>query len=321
MSQEEMAPEEKRPTAAELKAQIEEKQRELKANPPSVEMPEPAPQDKAETATVASVPDKPIEPAEKAESVTVPSTEDKADEVPGIVKKKGWKDVDSFLKSYSELEKKLGEQGKIQPQAPVYGFPPPPPPMVPSFVPPAFPQQPSPQVISQIARMYPQLAPEDIERVAPLIGDLAETIADRKFRQLEERFVSSERERQRERELERLKQDPHFNNKEVLDEMGSILEANPRITQEMNGLTFAFNQALANVGRKKLEGIAPTPPQPSVPPLPTTPPTTARGTGPSNVSKPGIAAPNRMNPANFSGLPLDEKRRALLAIGALRDGD
>lgn len=309
----ELAPEEKRPTAAELKAQIEDKQRELKAEA-KVSEPAPAsepiaPTDPASAAN-ASILDKPTEPAGSSAVEAPAPIADKPEDVPEIVKKKGWKDVDAFLKSYRELEKKVGEK-KLEPQAQPY------------YAPPVY-QPPMPQArpgVADIAQRY-GMAPEDLERLAPLIGDLSESIAERKFRALEDRLVGSERERQREKEIDALKTDPAFQNPEVLSEMGLILESQPQLAKEQNGLTFAFNQALASVGRKRLEGTAPSdaPSKPTGPVLPKTPPTTARGTGPTAViGRPGISAPSQMNPANFSSLPLAEKLKVLKATGAIRE--
>lgn len=328
MTNDELAPKEGE-TSEQFKARIMEKQRELDAQAKTQPVSEPAsqpvtepviPNDPAPQAN-AEPTDKPQEnvPTSGTDVAPVPPKGDKAADVDEFAKKKGWKTQDDIIKSYRELEKKLGEQGKIQPPAPQYpnyGYP---------QVPPAqyYPPPPPPAAISQIARMYPNLAPEDIERVAPMIMDFSEAIADRKVRALEERFLSSERERQRESEIQRLKQDPHFQNPEVLSEMGQILESDPRIAKEPNGLTYAFKEALANVGRKRLEGSAPTDAQaqPSGQVLPTKPPTTARGTGPANVGKPGIKALTPLDPATFSGLPLAEKKRALRAIGALREAE
>lgn len=313
---EELVPEEKRPTAAELKAQIEEKQRELKANPPSIEIPakpEPVPQDQA-AKPEPQPQDKPKEESAATTAVEpAPSSkDDKVVDAEAFAKKKGWKDFDALIQSYAHLEKKLGER---KPEPPSVTQNPP------SYYPPQY-QNPQPRVskpsIEEIARQY-GLDPNGLEGAIPLIGDLAETIAERKFRQLEERMVSSERERQREREIEDLKRDRHFQNDEVKEEMSQILESNPRMLEVPNGLTFAFNQALANVGRKRLEGPSPTPIQGERPSMPVTPPTTARGTGPANVARPaGFSSPTRIDPANFNGLPLDEKKRVLQSIGALR---
>jgi len=306
------APEEKRVSAAELKAQIEEKQRELKVESQTPAS-EPAPQDQAPKVELVSQ-DKPQEPAPSEQAVD-PSTDDKAIEAEKFAQKKGWKDYEALIESYRNLEKKLGERSpqipapqmppsQVYPNPAFYGAPP---------VPPAI----SPNAASQIARLYPQIPPEDIERLAPLIVDLSESIASRKYQELERQIVKTERQRQRDQEIESLKRDPAFQNDEVKGELGQILERDPRLIETDNGLTLAFNQALANVGRKRLEGSVPEPKQ--KPNLNTTPPTTARGTGPANVSRPGIHSPTQLSPENFSSLPLEEKKRALRAIGAIRD--
>lgn len=316
MQEENQAPEEVRPTAAQLKAQIEEKQRELKqeaqatVSEPKVEAPSSEPlvsQDQV-SAAPAPIQDKPAEPAQAG---SVPPQGDKAqNDAEAFAKKKGWKDVDALLQSYRHLEKKLGER-KVEPA----------PAQAPTPEPLPFYQTPkNPDVREIAAQLFPGINPEDAKVFVPAMFEVSKVVAQQVRREMEEKFAVSENRREREREVESLKQDRHFQNPEVLSEIGSIFNENPRLLQEQGGLTFAFNQALANVGRKRLEGTAPVPaPTQGGSPVQTTPPTTARGTGPTNVSRPGISSPTKINPANFNGLPLDEKRRALKAIGAWKD--
>lgn len=119
-----------------------------------------------------------------------------------------------------------------------------------------------------IAAMYPQLDPEDVRRVLPLVIDAAETIANRKIATLDQRFGYIEQTAQRNNELMTLMQDPAFTDVRVQKEIHSILDADPSIFQRepLRAQTIVFKQAMENLARKQLQqgttvgSLAPMPP-------------------------------------------------------------
>lgn len=313
----ELAPKEGE-TPDQFLARIEDKKRELKVEettptpePELVQVPAPT----IEEDNVPSQPDdKPAESAPAPSAAEAPLTEesdgDKASKAEQYAKKKGWKTPEDVIQSYRELERKLGERKPepppVAPIAPAYGYPP---------------YQPIPQPntrIHEIARQY-GFVPEDVERMAPFVSDMAKVIAAHEVGEVRKELDRFKRDASREREIERLKQDPAFSNPDVIQEMGRIMESDPRIVGNENALTIAFNQALGNVGRRALEGTLRTAANPApAPSLPTKPPVTARGAGPAATGKNGVGIGTKLTPANFNALPLAEKERALRASGHWR---
>ncbi len=308
MENNELAPREGETPEA-FEARIEAKKRELDAKPVEVST-EPnlsqSPEPTIEPENVeSSQVDKPSDTEPAPSSETVPSNEDKTAKVEEYARNKGWKSQEDIIQSYRELEKKLGEKSKPEP---VQFTPPPayqPPPFVPN------------RNLQQVAQSY-GMDPGDLERLTPLVGDMAEVIAEKKVRGLRDELQSYKRETAREKEIERLKRDPAFNSPAVIDEMSRIM-GDPRVQEQENSLTLAFQMALGNVGRKALEGTL----KASEPPVngpSTKPPITARGTGPA-VNGNGKGTATKINPANFNALPLAEKERLLKASGRFRTDD
>lgn len=136
-----------------------------------------------------------------------------------------------------------------------------------------------------VAALYPQLDPDDVRRVMPLILDAAKVISQQDKAELERKYGQIERTTQRNNELMSLMQDPAFKDERVQKEIHSILDADPTIFQrERTPFAFAFKEAVFNMGRKQLQqGM-------SEETAPTKPPVTAGGgngsanTSPSKVS-------------------------------------
>lgn len=110
----------------------------------------------------------------------------------------------------------------------------------------------------EIAPYYPQLAPEDVERVMPLVMDAAEVISNRKMAALRQEFggqVSEiQRTTMRNNELMQLMQDPAFRDNRVQREVHAVLDSDPSIFQrERTPYAYAYEKALANMTRKQLQ--------------------------------------------------------------------
>jgi hypothetical protein len=159
-------------------------------------------------------------------------------------------------------------------QQPAYDYPPPPPPRGDTF--------------RQVAAMYPQLAPEDVERILPLVVDAAKSVMSRERAALEQRFGHIERTAQRNNELMTLMQDPAFRDERVQKEVHAILDSDPSIFQrERAPLVYAFKEAVFNMGRKQLQqGVVPDTHTPS-----NKPPVTAGGGNGSAFTAPVTITP------------------------------
>jgi hypothetical protein len=134
-----------------------------------------------------------------------------------------------------------------QPQLNEWGLPP----TMPFYQPPV---QVTPR---QVANYYPQLAPEDVERLMPLVVDAAEVISNRKMAALEQRFGAQfgeiQRQTERNNEILQLSQDPAFHDQRVMQEMESAMNSDPSIFQRQGAYTMLFRKALENLARKQLQ--------------------------------------------------------------------
>lgn len=162
-----------------------------------------------------------------------------------------------------------------QPRPDMGGYPPPP----------AYGYPPPPQRISarDVAQNYPQLAPEDVERVLPLVIDAARAISANDVAALERKYAHIERVSQRNSELMSLMQDPAFRDERVQQEIHKVLDADPQIFQrERKPHVAAFQQALANMTRKQLQQgttVGANPSRAQTPPV-----TAGGGNGSANTS-------------------------------------
>lgn len=317
-------------TSDELLKQIREKERELKAyavpesapasndNAPEPIPPSDSPKEDGKPAT-----DKPVEtPREsKGEDATAPikGKEDKAAEE--WIKKKGFKDVKDVVKSLRELERELHKRRFEEKNAPhVSQFPPIQAP--PQYQPPVY-QPANEPVINEIARRY-QMAPEDLEKIAPFATDLAMAVFDRNIKPLvfktQSELEDLKRQLKEKTELETLEEDPLFQSPEVQYEMHRILESNPTISQEPEKYRRLFEQATLNVARRKIQeeqftrlnasSVAPGQ-------TPKEPPATAGGGG-RMVGKSGITAQSKVDPLHFAALSLAEKTKILQGMNAFK---
>lgn len=310
------------PTAEQIKAQILERQRELKVRKavstpppqpePSVSQPAPAPVQ----APAATVEDKPAsQPEISSGGVTPAPASAGKDGTQDWMKKKGFKSVEDMARSLRELERELTrsrqEKHKEAPvPPPVYQYPP------------QYPMQPAPSE-EDIARRY-NLDPDDLRRVGPLIADMTDAKVERKIAStvmpLHTEVKALQRELARERDFQTVREDPLFKNPRVQHEMHQILEQNPSILEiEPAPWRYAFNEALRSLGRRIVEGsIEPedTPAVSGTAPYPTTPPKTAGGGGQVVAGGPGIAPPNPLDPQKFSRMPAEDMKKVLEQMGA-----
>lgn len=187
-------------------------------------------------------------------------------------KKKGFKTPEDMARALLQKEQEFHQsRQKAEREAP-----PPPPAWQPApqmgyqqqYQQPAY--QPMPQRVSMrdIAARYPQLDPNDVERVLPLIMDAAEVISNKRAADLEAKYGHIERTTQRNNELMTLMQDPAFRDERVQKEVHAILDSDPTIFQrERTPLVYAFKEAVFNMGRKQLQtgvGAESTPNKPPV---------------------------------------------------------
>lgn len=311
------------PTAAQIKEQIDSKQRELKresADKPVVTVPEPALEVKSatpENAVETPIANKPPEPAPDSGAGEAPGPEGK--DKPAWkkwIEKKGFKGPEDMVRSMRELERELHRRSQGNgAQAPTPALPENPPLPRPSY------PAPAPNV-EEIAKRY-NLDPEDLQRVAPLAADIAASHTARELAPLKAELSSLRRELSRSSELQGLKEDPAFSDPRVQFEMHQILEMNPSILQnEPAPYRFAFNEALRSMGRRILEGSidsGPVTPTVSGPPaLPTTPPRTAGGSGSGSAPvASGSQPPQKISMDAFNRLPAAEQRKILEGMGLI----
>jgi len=242
-------------------------------------------QDKAKAAQDAPSPEpivepsadaKPIEEAPVTQQQSEESREKPKDDAMEWAKRKGYKSPEDMAREllkkdqdYHANKAKERESARVQPQQQWqpqpemgnYGY----------QQPPAYAPQPriSPR---DVAPYYPQLSPEDVERVLPMVVDAAEAISNRKMAALQQQFGQQfgeiHRTTARNNELMTLMQDPAFRDERVQREIHAVLDADPSIFQRPGAYTIAFDKALANMTRKQLQqGIATESPTGQRPPV------------------------------------------------------
>lgn len=313
------------PTAAQIKEQIAEKQRELKAAAaakPVAPAPEPTP-------IPASVPPEPAPAPFDANKPPQAAPESGADGVPGPtgndkpewkkwIEKKGFKGPEDMVRSMRELERELHSRGRGNgADAPQPALPEPPiQPRQPSYAPPAL-------SLEELAKRY-NMDPSDLERVAPLAADIAANQVARVMAPLQAEVQSLRRDTARNAEFQGLKEDPAFADPRVQFEMHQILRENPSILQnEPAPYRYAFNEALRTMGRRILEGsITPDPQAPPVsgpPGMPIAPPRTAGGGGSGSGAPSGIRPTGRISQDEFNRLPAAEQRKILSRMGLVNE--
>lgn len=224
-------------------------------------LPEPSPEPVSEPSPVA-------ESAQQSPVTQESSEAEKPKDDPmEWAKKKGFKSPEdmarALLQKEQEFHKSRQKETPAAPQQPSqpawapgpdmngYGFQP-----QPQFVP----LQPriSPR---DFAPYYPQLAPEDVERMMPLVIDAAEAISNRKMAAFEQRygqqFGQIQRTTERNNELMTLMQDPAFRDERVQREIHAVLDSEPSLFNQPGAYSLAYEKALANMTRKQLhQGVA-----------------------------------------------------------------
>lgn len=134
------------------------------------------------------------------------------------------------------------------PQMPPMGYPPP----APSY----YPQPPAYRGdFRDVAALYPNVDPEDVKRVMPMILDVAKVISAQDKAELERKYGHIERATQRNNELMTLMQDPAFRDNRVQKEIHAVLDSDPSIFQRepARALTIAYEKALGNMARRQLQ--------------------------------------------------------------------
>ncbi len=239
----------------ELRQQIEQKVDEAKdqAAEPAIEPETPSPEPIATPASEA--------PQDQPPAVTPnQSTPPKAaqDDPMEWAKRKGYKSPEDMARELLKKDQDYHASKKAEreaPQAPPpswnpapdmgYGYPPPPqygyPPPQPRLNP------------RDIAAYYPQLAPEDVERILPLVLDATQAVSRRERASYERELGEIRRSTRRNNELMNLMQDPAFRDERVQREIHAVLDANPNLFQRDDAYTQAFKDALGNLARKQLQ--------------------------------------------------------------------
>lgn len=176
--------------------------------------------------------------------------------------------------------------------------------------------------INQLAEAY-QMTPEDLQRLAPLVNDMAEHKFQMRVKPLEEQFFSFQREYKRDQSFKKLERDPLFQNRDVQKEMGLIAEEDPSILEQPDYPEKLFDGALARIGRRLAEGSIQRESAPKSDRLvvPETPPPSGRGSagGPKGIP---LKPPSSISGKDFRRLSVAEMEKELKRMGALRpEGD
>lgn len=305
-------------TSDQILAEIEAAQRQLSPKPSDDKGSDLEPQtlppgDQVEPTAA----DKPVEPevaSDQPEVENAPEQSDKADaEIEGWMKKKGFKSVSDMAKSLRHLERKLHEKGRQPEQREIeprfeYQAPPQARPMV------------SSPSLEELAKRY-NLPPEDFERVMPLINDATDLKMRMGIQPLAQEVKVLRRELARERELKSLEEDPHFHNREVLKEVYQIIENDPTILQrEPEPYQYAYKEALANMGRRFVEGMTPSSENQddTRKGLPRTPPPLGRGAASGSKGSPLKSPSTKMTQEKFNSLSSAEMEKYLASRGLMK---
>lgn len=319
-------------TADQYKERIAETQREVKRAEA---------QAKADAKAAASVPvSTPAQvPAPATAGVVQPVvTEEKKPMVTGNAEldewlaKKGPMTLENLAQSYRESEREMHRKAQ---EARTPGQPPVTPPVTvppvnyppfmyapPAYVPPAYspaPAQPNVSV-EALAKQY-GLSPEDFERVAPLVSDMARSVVDstlsRVLPPIMNQVQGVNREVGRQKELVDLMSDPVFKVPQVQFEMDRIFKEEPNaFAAQAQPIRYAYEKALTRIARQNLGGsTGATATAPGVVPSNSRPPATAGGNGNGGGGAPS-GTPQEMTPESFAGLSMAEKMEYMKSVGA-----
>lgn len=270
---------------------------------------------------------------EKTETPQAPNAPAKTD-VPGSqgsdpidwARKKGLKSEADIARSLRAMEDEFhkrnqnGRQGwpapgAPQPVPPAPNYPSQPPMATPRYSPPPASYQPpqyqNPVVAKQqLAQRY-NLAPEDLDRVLPLVADVTEARIAQRDQQWAEKLSTIEKENARNSEFRELMADPVFKDPQVQMEVHRVFEENPTVFEsESAPYKWAYNQALGRIARRNLQGATGSTENPNAPLTPPTrPPSIGTGSGS------GIPEPGTLTPQAFADLPLEDKQKLLTRMG------
>ncbi len=235
-------------------------------------------------------------------------------------KKKGidWTTDDTVLKALHMSDQQFHEKRakeKVQENGQPRYVPPPPP---------AYNPQPTYQPMNDrimnenLARQY-NIPPEDMGRLLPLLKDFHQAASQADRVAFQEKMAKIERENQKNSVFRELSSDPVFRNPKVAIEFHSVLEAMQASDPESfeldpNAYKRAYDRALANIGRRDLEGqplAEGVPPSARMMQPPTTPPRPlGQGSGGGALEN-----ENGIDAATFAKAPLEEKKRILEKAG------
>lgn len=342
-------------SAAAFKARIDETRREMQRESATSAAPAPSPTPAADTAPKNAGAQGSAANAGTASGDLAPGADGQKPPEPGkpevsewmkwanakgYVRKDGTIDAERLATSQRELERELHrraheERTKTPPAqpAPALGYPPPPP-VQPAVYPPGYyPPAPAPwnpppapprATVEALAKEY-DLDPADFDKIARLSSTMVDNAMLRMNREivapLRNQVNGLSRDLGRQNELLDLMADPAFKNPQVQFHMDRIMRSNPSIIErDPTPWTTAYHGALNAIAREHLGGPSPEPAAPIAPveaDLPRGgPPKTAGNNGGGGGAPRGSAA-NLVDPKQFAGLTLDEKRAHLKSLGAL----
>lgn len=265
--------------------EIERREKELDAMEEKIvqeaeEKKEPAAPAPSPEPTPSPAPDSPPPPAPVAQETT---SEVKPEDDPmKWAEAKGYKSPEDMARALLKKERDFHEARQKTPPAP-----PPAPawnpqpewqprPDMNGGYPPSYPPVPRGASFQELAEMYPQFHPDDLKRMMPVIIDVSESIARRQNNDLRRQVESINRTTQRNEEMMTLMQDPAFRDVRVQREIQAVLDADPAIFhRERQPYAHAYQKAMVNIAREKLQqGANSAPPPGNLPP-----PTAGGGNG------------------------------------------
>lgn len=239
----------------EMEKQLEQAAEEDKAKAAQKES-EPSPEPLTEL-----VPDAQPAPEASSPSVTAqPSEAEKPKDDPmEWARKKGLKTPEDMARLLKQREQEYHESRQKEKAA----TPPPPPAWSPApemGFQPQFYQPPQQQRFSprDIAPLYPQLSPEDVERITPLMFDVANAAARQVRQEFGQSITQIQRQSERNNELMQLMQDQTFRDERVQREINAVIDTDPSIFQRQGAYTALYEKALVNLARKQLQQGAAT---------------------------------------------------------------
>lgn len=328
MEETQVAPQ-KGETAEKFKERIEETQREMKRA-----------QKAAEKKPGPTTPETPAQVPAQAPVVPPVIAEEKKPLVTGNAEldewlaKKGPMTVENLAANYREAEREMyrkmeeARKAQGQPVTPPAAVPPayppyyPPAPIAPSWAPPVSyaPQPPAQANVEALAKQY-GLSPEDFERVAPLVNDMARSVVDSTLQRVLPPVINQvqnvNREVGRQKELVELMSDPAFKNPQVQFEMDRIFKEEPNtFVAQSQPIRYVYEKALTRIARQNLGGSTgqPVSMAPGVVPPSSKPPAVAGGNGNGGGGAPS-GSPQEVTPESFAAMSMAEKTAYLTAIG------